>query len=72
MSLKTDSRQQAAKKAPAIWESLVAGWPDRTWITRMSVLTSNRYVAKLWRDLCKVAGYLIPAICLAEVKARFS
>jgi integrase len=26
VSLKTDSRQQAAKKAPAVWDSLVAGW----------------------------------------------
>ncbi|MCT4685205.1 MAG: integrase, partial [Roseicyclus sp.] len=26
VSLKTDSRQQAAKKAPAVWVSLVAGW----------------------------------------------
>ncbi|MFD1510967.1 DUF6538 domain-containing protein [Lacimonas salitolerans] len=26
VSLKTDSRQQATKKAPAIWDSLVAGW----------------------------------------------
>jgi len=26
VSLRTDSRQQAAKKAPAVWDSLVAGW----------------------------------------------
>ena len=26
VSLKTDSRQQATKKAPAVWDSLVAGW----------------------------------------------
>lgn len=26
ISLKTDSRQQAAQKAPAVWENLVAGW----------------------------------------------
>ena len=26
MSLKTDSRQLAEKKAPAVWDSLVAGW----------------------------------------------
>jgi integrase len=26
VSLKTDSRQQAARKVPAVWDSLVAGW----------------------------------------------
>ncbi len=29
VSLKTDSRQQAAGKAPAVWEALVAGWEAR-------------------------------------------
>ena len=50
-------------------------------MTRMSVLASSRCVAKLCRnvpearlrhDVCNVAGLDIPAICLADVKARFS
>ena len=47
-------------------------WPRSTWITRTSMLASNRCVAKLWRSVCKVAGFLTPAMCLAEVKTRFS
>lgn len=29
-------------------------------------------LAKLWRNVCSVGGFLTPAMCLAEVKARFS
>ena len=48
---------------------------------REGVLASNRCVAKLWRfvpearlrhDVCNVAGLEIPAICFADVNARFS
>jgi len=33
---------------------------------------SSRWVAKLWRRVCSVAAFLMPAMCLAEVNARFN
>ena len=47
-------------------------WPRRTWITLTSVFASKRWVAKLCRNVCSVAGLAIPAMFLAAVKARLS
>ena len=41
-------------------------------MTLMSVSASRRCVAKLCRRVCSVAGLPIPAMFLAEVKARLS
>ena len=39
---------------------------------REGVFASKRWVAKLCRNVCNVAGFLTPGICLAEVKARLN
>jgi len=41
-------------------------------ICREGVLASIRWVVKLWLSMCSVAAFLMPAMCLAEVNARFN
>ena len=48
------------------------GVPKSTWITRMSMSCSSRWVAKLCRSVCGVTRFLISAMWAAAWQARLS
>ena len=47
-------------------------WPSSTWMMRMSVSCSSRWVAKLCRNVCGDTRFLIPAASAAAWTARLS
>ncbi len=48
------------------------GMAQQNRMTRTSVFASSRCVAKLCRNVCSVAGFEMPAMCFADVKALFN
>ena len=46
--------------------------PSRTWMTRISTSCSSRCVAKLWRSVCGLTRFLMPAASAASWTARLS
>src|SRR5258705_500572 len=63
-------RRARLRVSRAVVSSLA--WPSSTWMTRMSVSCSSRWVAKLCRSVCGDTRFLIPAASAAAWTARLS